>query len=191
MKSGTKLRLVLTVLFTPFLVVGYLNIEKLAEKKGWDGILSRLEDKMPAGLSGFIISPFMAMVSALVVGIVIGLWSDTFIRKLNSRGSKVENLGLRIQALANTIDSKFHANVSFDDMATEVSKCIVFAKKMTEMGFVVPSNVINAEPWQERLGLYSRYFKMMGAQMEENSKKDAIEFSKALAEVPVKAPSND
>ena len=191
MKSGTKLRLVLTALFTPFLVVGYLNIEKLAEKNGWDGILSGLVDKMPAGLSGFIISPFMAMVSALVVGIVIGLWSDTFIRKLNSRGNKVENLGWRILATANTIDSKIHANVSFDDMATEVSMCIVFAKKMTKMGFVVPSNVINAEPWQERLGMYSRYFKMVGAQMVESSKRDAIEFSKVLAEVPLKTPSND
>ena len=80
MKSGTKLRLVLTALFTPFLVVGYLNIEKLAEKKGWDGILSGLVDKMPAGLSGFIISPFMAMLSAFIIGTVAGLWVDTFLR---------------------------------------------------------------------------------------------------------------
>lgn len=66
---------------TPFLVILYLNIEKLAEREEWDRILP---DLVPAYVSvtwDFIFNPLMVGTGIAVVTFTIGLWAGAAMRR--------------------------------------------------------------------------------------------------------------
>jgi len=181
MKSGTKLRVILTVIATPFLVVGYLNIEKLAEKKGWDGILSGWVDKMPDTLSGFIVSPFMAMLSAFIVGIVVGLWVDTFLRASNKKKTDIQILGAQAIKMSQLIDKRigsWNTSTSQDLYAEEISASILLLRKIKNHGIKIPK--FDPKDQVEELKKISTYFKYMSPHMLDGDKSSTKKFSKLI-----------
>jgi len=181
MKSGTKLRVIISIIATPFLVVGYLNIEKLAEKKGWDGILSGWVDKMPDGLSGFIVSPFMAMLSAFIVGIVVGLWVDTLLRAKNVKRTNMQILGHRMSKLTSLITKKMQLNnLAFNNQnfAEEYSASLMLVQNAKKMKMSVPD--LNGENWEADLEEMVKYFRLMNPRLVADDRKSVINFSKTI-----------
>jgi len=79
------IRIVGTGIGAPFLVVLYLNIEKLAERHGWDGLLvGLLEGHMPSA-SNWLLQPWVAVLAVAVVSFMAGVWLDWSARHFDRR----------------------------------------------------------------------------------------------------------
>lgn len=81
MKSRSTVRLALTVLSAPLLVVLYLNIEKLAEREGWDTLLADgvAPASGPSPLLELLTTPTAFAAATFVIGLAIGVWIDTLL----------------------------------------------------------------------------------------------------------------
>ena len=113
MRGITIKRLIITALGSPFVIVLYLNIEKYAEKKGYDVLLIKA---LEAGSKGdAVLNPLVAAALHPLVfygaigatGIVAGLWLDAWLRRTESkklpRIERIKNLGDRCKKLATNI----------------------------------------------------------------------------------------
>lgn len=179
MKAGTNLRIFATVFATPFLVVGYLNIEKLAESKGWDGLLTTQAAKMPESVASFVISPLMAMVSSLVVGVIIGIWADTFLRAADRRKSSLQVLGFQANKISQIIDQKADRwGSSQDDCIKEYSAAVMLLSKMRKQGLDIPS--LNSDDMLDDAKRLSKYFKLMSPHMMDGDRGATKRFSKII-----------
>ena len=112
MRRITIIRLIVTALVMPFVVVLYLNIERYAEEHGYDVILIKLLEPKEADVISPIISfafhPATLYGAIGFVTFVVGIWFDALLRRGEStRLSKHEKLvvlGEKCQKLVTLID---------------------------------------------------------------------------------------
>ena len=77
------MRIATTILAAPFLIILYLNIEKYAESKGWDGLLmSLMEGRMPTLLS-VLLQPWMGVLALSLAALASGLWVGSLARVMD------------------------------------------------------------------------------------------------------------
>ncbi len=83
MRLITKIRLLISAAAAPFLVVLYLNIEKWAEARGYDLLLTKVaEGKMPDALAKFSFDPSVLFMAVVFCSLVAGIWLDALLRRL-------------------------------------------------------------------------------------------------------------
>jgi hypothetical protein len=75
------LRIIVTIVAAPFLVVAYLNIEVLANSLGWDIVLL---DRYPA-MADLLTRPWVFALAAFIVGVSFGLWTHYFATKVDRK----------------------------------------------------------------------------------------------------------
>ena len=86
MRLITKIRVGLSILLTPFLVVLYLNIEKWAEKHGYDLILVEVgDDRLVETLTSYALQPVYQFAAVAALAFVGGIWIDALIRWLSDK----------------------------------------------------------------------------------------------------------
>ncbi len=107
-------RIVLSAISTPFWVVLYLNIEKLAEGRGWDAILKgAMEGKMP-GVVSFVLQPWMGITALTIVSFTVGIWADALVRRLDAkkptREQKIIALGRNCNNVARNAKNIAHSS---------------------------------------------------------------------------------
>ena len=99
MRKITIIRVVVTILVTPFLVVLYLNIEKWAESRGYDLYLTNLitppEGAVVNPVVSYALRPEMSYIALAAVTFMIGIWCDAWLRRSESKRvtEKRENQG--------------------------------------------------------------------------------------------------
>lgn len=82
MRRVIKFRIAVSLLATPFLVVLYLNIEKWAEKYGYDLILTQIsEGKVQGPILSFLLDPRLLVIAVGVVSFALGVWVVSILRK--------------------------------------------------------------------------------------------------------------
>lgn len=107
MRIRTPVRLILTLLATPLVVVLYLNIETYAQSKGWDTLLKDTMEGQVPNVVEWTLQPWVGLTSLAVTCIILGLWADTLLRRFDasrpSRADRLEALGNKSIALASDI----------------------------------------------------------------------------------------
>lgn len=85
----------------PFFVILYLNIEKLAERHGWDGLLSWLWELYTPTPYKYLTQPWALNIAIAVVAFAAGFWLDNIVRKSEL---KKQTFDIDRRELANTAD---------------------------------------------------------------------------------------
>jgi len=82
MNAAKIFRWLLTIIATPFLVVLYLNIEKWAEKHGYDLILNKaMESEVHGPIMQLVLHPNTLLIAVAIVFFCLGAWADALIRR--------------------------------------------------------------------------------------------------------------
>lgn len=169
------MRLVITVVCAPFLWVIVLNVEKLAEKRGWDTTLSDAVDSVPSAVS-FHETLWFTLFSVLLVGFVIGIWVDWFVRKITQRKSRVaEGLGAECRSLAGSIRTLLGNNLAIpsDFPLTKFDGEIdILRIRLKKLKFDVPTTAkftfINPDNYSRtHLEFLHQYLDCIGAYLKE------------------------
>ena len=113
MRRITNIRVVLSILATPFLVVLYLNIEKWAESRGYDLYLTNLvtppEGAVVNPVVSYALRPEMSYIALAVVTFMTGIWCDAWLRRSQSKRipkkERIRNLGDKCLDLVRFIDA--------------------------------------------------------------------------------------
>ena len=113
MRRITIIRVVLTVLATPPLVILYLNIEKWAESRGYDLFLTNLvtppEGVVVNPLVSYALRPEIFYIALAAVAFMTGIWCDAWLRRSESKRvpkkERIRNLGTKCLDLVRLIDA--------------------------------------------------------------------------------------
>src|SRR3546814_5847481 len=83
MRLITIIRLLISVVATPFVAILYLNIEKWAESHGYDLLLvNAVEGQMPDAVKQLAFHPTTLIFAIVICSIVAGIWIDVVLRRL-------------------------------------------------------------------------------------------------------------
>jgi len=178
MLSWTKnfwIRLVATVVCAPFLWILVLNVEKLAEKRGWDTTLSDAVESVPENVS-FHETLWFTLLSMGLVGFVFGIWVDWGLRRLSQRKSKVaKHLGAECKSLAGSIRTLLGNNLAVptDFPLTKLDGEIdILRLKLKKLRFEVPTiakfTFIHPDDYKrEHLDFLHQYLDCIGPYLKE------------------------
>jgi hypothetical protein len=107
MRQRTFVRIVASVLATPFFVIAYLNIENYAESKGWGGILtSIMEGQMPSVLA-FLLQPWLGVAALALVGLAAGVWVDGIAKRMDALSAESPPATSEQRAILKALDALF------------------------------------------------------------------------------------
>ncbi len=169
MRGITIKRLIITVLGSPFVVVLYLNIEKYAEKIGYDVILIKALETGPNGdavlnpLVAAALHPLALYGAIAATGIVAGLWLDAWLRRTESkklpRIERIKNLGDRCKELATYISiSQPHITYDNENMLNDIwAKWLPIQIELEKWGLVTPQETIASGDEVNILRNYSQF----------------------------------
>ena len=126
MRNLIAIRVAVSVLATPFLIIAYLNVEKWAEKHGYDQFLLKFIDTIAQKFQGspeamhsavpeFLYSPVMQFASASALAFVAGLWVDHLLRRREIPLGQEDNDGAAKLAIDTGLPPEIQAVI--DDQA--------------------------------------------------------------------------
>ena len=98
------LRWAFTVISAPFVYIFIMNVEKLAEQKGWNGFLPRLWEAYFPMLYEQLTQPWVGLLATAIVSFTAGLWLDWFFR-FREREFLLNNSGVAAKSLAEEADN--------------------------------------------------------------------------------------
>ncbi|MCK5910231.1 MAG: hypothetical protein KAG62_09800 [Caulobacter sp.] len=107
-----------TLISLPFVAIATLNIERIAQAHRLDQIIPDPGQKL-SPLHSPAQQPWIVFLSVLIVGVTIGLWVDSALRRLLSRNipsrkDKLTSLGYRMQNLLHRINDFHNYTLSRD-----------------------------------------------------------------------------
>lgn len=169
MRGITIKRLVITALASPFVVVLYLNIEKYAEKSGYDVLLIKVLEAGPNGdavlnpLVAAALHPLALYGAIAATGIVAGLWLDAWLRRTESkklpRIERIKNLGDRCKKLVTYISIR-QSSIAYDNqsMLNDIwAEWLPIQIELEKWGLVTSQETIASEDAVNFLRAYSQF----------------------------------
>jgi hypothetical protein len=190
MRDSTKLRLILSAILSPFLVVVYLNVEKFAEDRGWDSFL--VDIASPEGeivlspIFAWALNPIVSILSVFVVGIVAGVWVDACIRREGEqRAERYRALGDRCFYFVQTARIR-DSNAQHSDKRKEYydrlwSIYLPIVSELEQLKFKTPDGGITND---EDLQASVTYCEFVGNLLKHNQIKTARVTAKSLSRDP-------
>lgn len=169
MRGITIKRLIITALGSPFVIVLYLNIEKYAEKKGYDVLLIKALETGSKGDA--VLSPLVAVALHPLVfygaigatGIVAGLWLDAWFRRTEStklsRIERIKNLGDRCKELVTYISIR-QSSITYDNenILNDIwAEWLPIQIELEKWGLVTPQETIASGDEVSVLRSYSQF----------------------------------
>lgn len=192
MRRITVIRLALTVIATPFLVVGYLNIEKWAETHGYDLYLTRFmsgqSDSVVGPFVTFALRPEMPFIASAVLAFISGIWCDAWLRrgdlKRISPKERMKSLGNRSVDLAGSITNTLN-HVSpqrVEGVASDYwSEYLPIAFDLEKSGIKTPEREIRT---RHDLEVVAHYLRFVGRLLAGGHLKQAKQTARNLTGQP-------
>ncbi len=199
MRRTTARRLASAVLFTPILVVIYLNIEKWAEKRGYDTLLvDALSADDPAVITlgttllNYATQPWVIWLSFLLGGIIVGIWVDALIlrgeRNQSDRNRKIGNQCQNIVTMIDAIEADDYSRIGEsppleqpDKLNRVWSAFLPVAFDLERIGLKTPDGEINSRKAVMRVRAYAQF---VGPLVASGHMKQAKQTAKNLSEIP-------
>ena len=189
MQRRNIIRFAISGLSVPFVVVLYLNIEKLAEARGLDTLLVDLlspddPKKMTVGsqILNYATSPEVAGISILVIGIVIGFWSEVLLRRGDGREElKWQGVGRRCERVVMMIESIARTRYYSEDDSPFKQPAVLnriwaaflpVAVDLERLGLSVPDHGVDSQDDAIRIREYLRFVGPLVAQGHIRAAKD-------------------
>lgn len=194
MRRITIIRVVLSILVTPFLVVLYLNIEKWAESRGHDLYLTNLivppEGVVVNPLVSYALRPEMFYVALAAVAFMTGIWCDALLRRSESKRipkeERIKNLGFKCLGLVGKIEAAsagLRINGNESTFTSLWSEFIPVSVELEKIGFVTPDHGIQSK---EDMSAVRVYMEFVGNLLSNGHVRMAKKAARSLLEEPTR-----